>query len=248
MEPFYFGERRLLGLYHPPEGPARGNGVLICPPVLGEYMRTHGCLRHLAIELAARGNHVLRFDYSCTGDSSGIIQEASTIAWREDILHANKELQEISGVTSVTIIGVRLGATLALSAANDGLAARHLVLWDPIEDGSDYLKELYATYEALIASHWHLTSSDLQEARHSRTGYALGDPLLQGIASLHVADPASNVQRLTVLLTEKAQFESGRWQRRTGDCHFVDHDCDWGTYAERAIFGRPVIEELAQRV
>jgi len=249
MEPFFFGERKLLGLYHPAAGLAKNIGVLICPPILGEYMRTHGCLRQLAVELAALGHHVLRFDYSGTGDSGGDIQAASVSGWLDEVCIASGELQAIAGVENIAVVGVRFGAALAASAANDCPAITHLVLWDPVDDGSVYLRGVIETYEALIASHEYLAAADLEDARSVTTGYALADSLLQGIGAFRFPDGGvTDGARLSVLLTDKTVFDSGRWQGRTTNCRLFEHECNWTTFSESVIFGRPLIKELAQQV
>jgi pimeloyl-ACP methyl ester carboxylesterase len=251
MEPFFFSEqgRKLLGLYHPPAGFAKDSGVLICPPLFGEYMRTHGCLRQLAIELAALGHHVLRFDYSGTGDSAGDIQDASVSNWLEDICAAAKELQAISGIANVALAGVRLGAALAVSAASECRAVRRVILWDPVDDGTRYLQGLNDTYEALIASHENLAPADVEAARNSTTGYALTEPLLQSIGSLRIEEACrAQANRLFVLLTDKASFDSGYWQKRTPNCQFFEYDCNWPTFSESVVFGRSLIKELVGQV
>jgi pimeloyl-ACP methyl ester carboxylesterase len=141
MEPHYFGssDRQLLGIYHSPRGRARSHGVVLCPPGPQEYMRTHMVFRQLAVMLARDGFHVLRFDYYGTGDSSGGSRDGNLGEWRQNIVTAAKDLKECSGVTKVSLIGLRLGATLA---ALTPLHVSNLVLWEPVVNGKTYLDEL----------------------------------------------------------------------------------------------------------
>ncbi|MEP7209271.1 MAG: hypothetical protein ABI740_00410 [Alphaproteobacteria bacterium] len=106
-------------------------------------------MRQLAILLAEAGIHSLRFDYYATGDSAGEDAEGDIAGWRQDILTATEELTSLAGVTRITAVGLRLGATLAAQASVDlGKTIESLVLWDPITEGSGYIEELYAECRA----------------------------------------------------------------------------------------------------
>jgi pimeloyl-ACP methyl ester carboxylesterase len=101
-------------------------------------------MRRLASLLSQRGFHVLRFDYSCTGDSAGESHDAALADWRRDIGLAAAELKDMSGVNHVSVVGLRLGATLAAQATSEGLVVRDLVLWEPVVKGDAYVESLSA--------------------------------------------------------------------------------------------------------
>ncbi len=154
MEPFFFGpdEQRLFGVYHRPavarKVPA---GAVLCYPVLQEYLRSHRAFLRLAAQLAGRGWHVLRFDYSGCGDSYGD-GPRDPGAWASDLGMAVKELRERSGATRLALIGLRVGASLAATAAASIQPLSDLVLWDPVVDGPEYLKDLMAFRHAETSS------------------------------------------------------------------------------------------------
>ncbi|MEO8076970.1 MAG: alpha/beta fold hydrolase [Acidobacteriota bacterium] len=150
IEPHFFGksDRQLLGLYHRPDGRARRHGVVICPPAPQEYMRTHMAMRRLAAILSRDGFHVLRFDYYGTGDSAGGSSDGSLEEWQANIVSAIADLKDCSGVTKVSLVGLRLGAALAARAA---VAIANFVLWDPVIKGSAYLEELRAIHQRRFA-------------------------------------------------------------------------------------------------
>jgi pimeloyl-ACP methyl ester carboxylesterase len=142
MQPAFFGssEARLFGVYQAPLGNRdRESGVLLCYPGPQEYMRCHWAFRKLAALLARDGFHVLRFDYSGTGDSAGETGSGSLAAWRLDIASALQELKDLGGLRRVSLVGFRLGAALAAQAP---LKLRDLVLWEPVLDGRAHLVEL----------------------------------------------------------------------------------------------------------
>lgn len=144
MNPFYFGksDRPLFGLYtHGKAGGGDPWSVLLCYPVGSEYMRAHRAFRQLNTLLNRVGANVLRFDYSCTGDSGGAGDEADVDSWIDDIDWALDELKDNAMTERVSVVGLRLGAALASLACRARDDVDHLVLWDPIVKGSDYLDE-----------------------------------------------------------------------------------------------------------
>jgi pimeloyl-ACP methyl ester carboxylesterase len=141
----FFGssERRLFGVHHRanPSTNAR-HGVLLCYPGVQEYNGAHWLFRRLAGMLQRAGYDVLRFDYHATGDSEGGGAEGRPAIWTENVSEAAAELRELAGVRALSLVGMRLGAALALGACSKDLAVRTLVLWEPVVLGADYLNEL----------------------------------------------------------------------------------------------------------
>src|ERR1700712_938246 len=137
----YFGaKRQLLGALHQPQRlRPRGTAVLLCNPFGEEASRAHRIYRLLATHLERAGYTALRFNYSGTGDSLGDSTAATVDAWIADISAAAERLQAASGATRIAVVGLRLGATLAMLASARGLKIRHLLLWDPVVEGAVYL-------------------------------------------------------------------------------------------------------------
>jgi pimeloyl-ACP methyl ester carboxylesterase len=153
MQPFYFGssQQQLFGVYHAPaRGGARNAGVVLCHPLGHEYLRAHRAFRNLAVALAEQGFHVLRFDYFGSGDSGGEGEDTSLDRCIADLGIAIDELKDMSGVSKVSLIGLRLGATFAALAARKRLDIDRLVLWDPVLDGRRYLAELASLQRAWL--------------------------------------------------------------------------------------------------
>jgi pimeloyl-ACP methyl ester carboxylesterase len=114
---------------------------VIVPPLGYEYWSAHRTLRTLAETCAARGHHVLRFDLDGTGDSAGDSTDPARLAaWTASLLAAVAEVRA-RGCTTVTLIGLRFGAALALSIANEAKADR-VVAWLPTVSGKRYMQEL----------------------------------------------------------------------------------------------------------
>ncbi len=134
----------LFAWLHRPSGGNPSHGVLICPPLGHEQVHSHRALRHLAERLAAQGFAVLRLDYHGMGDSDGTDLEPNRCAtWQTNVRDAADWLQQQVGCEKISLIGLRMGATLAaLYAANHDV--ENLVLWAPVVKGRRYVRELGA--------------------------------------------------------------------------------------------------------
>ena len=142
MSAFFFGKagRQLYGFYHAPLGTANG-AVVICPAWGSEYQYAHRALRVLALRLAEGGMHVLRMDYSGTGDSWGDTTDADVEQWSRDVGIGIDELRAMSDASRVDVVGLRVGGLIAAVAAASRSDVRRVVLWDPIHDGAAWVRE-----------------------------------------------------------------------------------------------------------
>jgi alpha/beta superfamily hydrolase len=130
------------GWLHPADGP---HGVVLCNPFGYDALCTHRGWRALAQRLAEAGMPVLRFDYPGTGDSAGYEEDPGRVdAWLDSIGAALRFLRQASGVTRVSLCGLRFGATLAALAAQRAGDVDGLVLLAPALSGRKYLRELRA--------------------------------------------------------------------------------------------------------
>jgi pimeloyl-ACP methyl ester carboxylesterase len=181
---FYFGTtRRLYGVMHEPQGSPKATGVLLCYPGVQEYNMTHWAFRKLAGLLVREGYPVMRFDYSCTGDSQGDAYAGSVDAWVEDIASAAEELKDAAGVRRFSIVGMRLGAALAAQALAEGLKASDFILWEPIFGGADYVRELEKLDDAECSrlQHWPMSP------RTELAGYPFPSSLRRGLEGIDLS-------------------------------------------------------------
>jgi pimeloyl-ACP methyl ester carboxylesterase len=117
-------------------------GIVICGAHGFEDLCSRSSLRLLAEEISARGCPVLRFDWRGTADSEGDSEAPHRVAtWLGNIGEAARKMVEETGVTEIVLVGLRLGALLALEAARDILPVR-LVLLAPPASGRLLRREL----------------------------------------------------------------------------------------------------------
>jgi amino acid adenylation domain-containing protein len=210
--PFRFGApgRELLGLHHAPaDGANRRACWVLCNPFGQESVRSHRVYRILADRLARSGFHVLRFDYFGTGDSAGEDEDGNLATWIEDVLRADEEIARRAGVARVSWFGLRLGASLAtLAAAAAARRPAHLVLWNPVVDGSAYLSELAHAHVAArrdsYGPRWETEPATRartrEEARTEAIGYALTPELRAQFGALSIESfRGAPTQRVTLV-------------------------------------------------
>ena len=142
---FPSGGHSLLAHLDLPESVRGGRGVLIVPPFGWEDVCSYRPLRFLSQMFAAHGIPAMRFDLPGTGDSSGDARDPDLFdAWVRAVGRAAEELRASTGVNEVAVMGVRLGALLALTAAVRGANIQDLILWSPCSSGRAVVRELYA--------------------------------------------------------------------------------------------------------
>jgi pimeloyl-ACP methyl ester carboxylesterase len=101
--------------YHAPQGPADGKLPLVVATALFEERKSaYGALRRLAQRLARAGHAVLRFDYRGSGESGGACVARRWEHLAQDLAAARQALSGLCGRRDAGVVGLRMGATLAL--------------------------------------------------------------------------------------------------------------------------------------
>ncbi|MCC7181500.1 MAG: alpha/beta fold hydrolase [Acidobacteria bacterium] len=142
--PLYFGreEEPLFGVFHAPGRAPTGLGVVFCHPFGEEKLWSHRVFVSYARELTELGHAVLRFDYRGNGDSGGDFSRSSLTTALADVRSAVDHLRSLSGSARVSLVGLRLGATIAALVADEMADLDRLVLWSPVVNGAGYMQEL----------------------------------------------------------------------------------------------------------
>ena len=155
--PLFFGAsgHEMYGVYHPAVAVGHaGRGVVFCNPLPHEAIATQWAFRLLGDGLARERIHSLRFDYRATGDSAGDSEEMMISGHPRDIECAIDELKLLSGVQSVYLVGIRLGALFALEAAKSRPDVVGVIAWEPVVDGRSYHAELMESASPWRPGYW----------------------------------------------------------------------------------------------
>ncbi len=225
MDAFYFGQsdNELFGIYHEPQRTTQHNqnSIVLCPSIADEYLTTHWSLVRLSNLLADSGFHVMRFDYSGTGDSAGDFEDQDCSRWELDIQTAVNEIGELAGTSDVTLIGFRLGALLGAASST---SARRLVAWEPPINGAEFVTSLRNSTERLKAIYGDRFCGPLERGLDELTGHLFSPSLLKSISALElellIKDADYQVDLVTSMnddrLTELARSNRCGYQRVEG--------------------------------
>lgn len=196
--PLFFpsGDRSLFGVLHRPAAGAPARPAFVfCHPLAEEKLWTHRVFVSYARQLAAAGHAVLRFDTTGNGDSEGSFSDLSMTMLCDDLRAAIAELRRQTGAAGVSLLGLRLGANVAMMVADTEADVRQLVLWAPITDGERYLQELLrvnlltqmATFKEIREERPALVAA-MQEGRTVNVdGYEMAWPLYSSVSGYQPA-------------------------------------------------------------
>lgn len=205
MEPFFFGpaDRRLFGVYHPANAVRdRRIGVVLCAPMGQEQIRSHRAYLQIAMQLAEAGFQVLRFDLSGAGDSALDFGESGLPEWREDLGRALEELVEGTGVDRLCVVGVRLGASLALLCTAERRDVDTLVLWNPVISGPAYVDDIVAQHHEYFRGSFGVPNVPPGETES--LGFPLSPALLSQLNALDLLALEGVSARQALLLDSEA--------------------------------------------
>ncbi|MBS0205815.1 MAG: alpha/beta fold hydrolase [Planctomycetes bacterium] len=136
------GDSLFAWLHRLSDQPLGHHGILICPPIGFEQLHAHRALRHLADSLARSNFPTVRFDWHGTGDSAGDdMQPGRCQTWLDNVRDSVRWMKNHLGCQQVSVVGLRIGATLAALALNEE-DIENLVLWAPVTNGRAFVREL----------------------------------------------------------------------------------------------------------
>ena len=197
--PFFFpnGSYNLFGVYHEPPGPSSKSAFVFCHPWGEEKLWAHRVFVSFARALAADGHPVLRFDFMGNGDSDGEFADSTLETALSDVRSAIAEVRRRSGRATVSLLGLRLGASVAALIADETPDAAHLILWAPIVDGSRYMQELLrinlttqmASYKEIRQDRAALVAQMQQGQTVNIDGYELAHQQFTEVSAIKLAGP-----------------------------------------------------------
>jgi alpha/beta superfamily hydrolase len=201
MEPLWIpgSSPRLFGVLHLAVPPARA-AVLLCAPILHEYVRSHRLFALLAHELRERGYDVLRFDFSGSGDSEGDAEDFLMSQACADARLCADFLRRRNASLPLVALGIRAGAHAAAGLLREQ-AADMLWLWQPVVNGAAYL-ERSRTRDAVERSspmRYPLPRLAAVGDPDSLMGYPIAAQLVDELEGLAWSDAGIDAARVTLL-------------------------------------------------
>jgi uncharacterized protein len=192
------GERIFAG-HHRPARPA-SRAIVMCHPLAEEKLWAHRVFVSFARNLSTAGFDVLRFDFRGEGDSDRDFEQTDFETRIEDAMRAIDAVHEMNpSISEVTLLGLRLGASVAAATAARRSDVARLVLWDPVVDGSAYMQSVLRLNLMFQMAQHHkvLENRDVLVARLAAgdtvnlEGYELSDALFRQISEFRLAETLS---------------------------------------------------------
>ncbi len=182
---FYLEDQPGIYVLHRPaiKNP-RQHAVLICGPAPFEFFRSHWTRNQMGQRLAKLGFDTFCFDYPCSGDSGGESKNFSMEKSLQSLLSlAHYAIADI-GSQYLSIVGLRLGANLALKASIE-LEINTLFLVDPVLDGQAYLDQIKAMQHDLLNDNYYEPPfPDASRGLDEALGYPLVQPFVGELSQL----------------------------------------------------------------
>jgi exosortase A-associated hydrolase 2 len=220
---------KLFGVLFTPDGEPKAKGVIICQPIADERYRAKRILVNQARLLCHNGCHVLIFDYFGEGDSEGNFEETSATTRVSDICDGIQFLKEASGVTDIGILGLRMGASLALLALQQ-TDLSFCVLWEPIIDGYAYMQNWLRVnlssqlvyYKEIKYNRKALEDQLLKGARIENEGYVITKDFYTSFAQINLLN--ITFLRIPALIIEISLFPKTASQQIKNILRENNHD------------------------
>jgi hypothetical protein len=255
--PAFFGpSEALYGVCQIPKKRSTRTGVLFCYPIAQEYMRSFWAFKLLSNQLLARGVPVFKFDYAGTGDSMGDGADWDIDAWAANVVLASEELRRKADVREVSVVALRFGAVPLALALERGLAARDVVLWDPVVSGASYLAGLRRIHAGQLAEQTEAfpfpSERDLDVDPDEIAGFVFEPRLQQRIAASSLLERSFGAcHRVSVCVSEerpdyRALEAALRGRGKAVDYRVVDDNGHWddARYWEVGLLPSRILEAI----
>jgi hypothetical protein len=244
IEPFFFKQDQLFGCYHPAADVDSQRLLIVCPPLFDEYKRSYRALSDLANACAEQGVHVLRFDYYGTGESQGLLDQATAGVWIEDIRAAIEEGVSLSGATQVMLLGVRFGAILASQIQHEHV--KRYIFWDPIASGASYLRCLDEVNRMLKQNQSQLARDiNMPFENIVYENFHLSSVMINEMAALTFNQrPIENIAQSHIITTDPLVYDSKMYV----NCEFPGLIYSWPAYHQGLFSPKPVLDAIGRRI
>lgn len=190
-----------FALYHAPQSKVRGLVVHV-HPFAEEMNKSRRMAALQSRALAAEGFAVLQIDLLGCGDSAGDFGDATWAQWVADVVLACRWLRQRHAGDDAPALplwlwGHRAGALLAVQAAQQLAAPRHLLLWQPATAGKTVLQQFLRLKVAgdMMSGEGKAAMANMRTALSAGravevAGYVLHPALCKGLEEALLQPPA----------------------------------------------------------
>jgi alpha/beta superfamily hydrolase len=207
------GEDWLHAVYHRAVHES-ASGIIFCDPFAEEKKCAHRVLVEAARALTGVDLNCLRFDYRGCGDSSGEFHDFTPADWMKDILAVADYMRSELAIATLGVLGLRLGATMAISATQAAEVFDFAVLWEPIINGDQYMKMNLrrSLIKAMMTDGDNFVANDVRR-QHTGTqmldfdGYQVAQETREQIAGMDLFEVASHFTNPVLLLNITSREE-----------------------------------------
>lgn len=185
IEPFFM-EREVFAVWR--GVPNARRAWVLTPPFAEEEKSARRVLTEIASQFQSRGESSLLFSFRGQGDSGGDFSAMSLDDWREDLASAIEETKRRAPSATIGVLGVRLGASLALQVAARRDDVAELILLEPLLSGKSFLSQQLMRQKIRAG----LTGSASEEAGDNATfddldGWPLGTKMKNDLNALDLS-------------------------------------------------------------
>lgn len=152
MRPRFLGApgERVFTQQFVPRGTVRGH-IVYLPPFAEEMNRCRAIVATQARAFAAQGFTCTLLDFYGTGDSDGVLEEASLQRWQDDI-HTTIDTLQTETEAPLVLWGLRLGALIALDfAATSRHSISGIILWQPVTSPVLFVNQMLRQRIAMLS-------------------------------------------------------------------------------------------------
>lgn len=196
VNPRFLGQpgERVFTLQFAPAGDIQGH-ILYLPPFAEEMNRCRTAVADQARAFAAQGFACTMIDFFGTGDSEGLLQDASLGAWQDNIRCVIAQLQQESPAPLI-LWGLRLGGLIALDyAARGEHAVRDIILWQPVTGAAVFVNQMLRQRIAMLSMRGlppektgEIRERLAQGEQVEIAGYVVSGQLVAELEALDIAD------------------------------------------------------------
>jgi pimeloyl-ACP methyl ester carboxylesterase len=189
-----------------PVRPIRGRPVVIVPADGEERTWSQRTMVNLARFLASAGHPVVRFDFRGQGESDGTFEGTDVRSRLEDLAAVAERTRTWAGVAPA-LVGLRLGATLAVHHGAASGAGEPIVAVEPVDSITSYTGDLLrknlahqlVVHKKVLLDRKQLVDQMRSGATVSSNGFLLSRGLLDSLEQLEGTGDRQRCAALSVL-------------------------------------------------